>query len=105
MSEAIRLGRGAMKAMWNGEVIAESDQTVVLEGNHYFPRASIVVEFFSENGKSSSCPWKGVAKYYDISVKGDKNSGAAWCYTSPKEQAKEIEGRVAFWGGIQIVEV
>ena len=93
-----------MKAIWNNEVIAESNETVVLEGNHYFPRSSLVDEYFSENGKSTSCPWKGVAKYYDISVKGDKNSGAAWCYSSPKKQAKEIEDRYAFWGGIQILD-
>jgi uncharacterized protein (DUF427 family) len=93
-----------MKAIWNGEVIAESHETVVLEGTHYFPRASLVGEYFSENGKSSSCPWKGVANYYDVTVNGDKNSGAAWCYATAKEKAKQIEGRVAFWGGIQVVE-
>jgi uncharacterized protein (DUF427 family) len=93
-----------MKALWNGEVVAKSHETIVLEGNHYFPREGLVDKYFTANGKSTSCPWKGVATYYDVTVKGDRNSGAAWCYSAPKEKAEQIAGKVAFWGGIKVID-
>ena len=93
-----------MKAVWNGEVLAESDDTVVVEGNHYFPSGSLRRDFFSESNHTTSCPWKGVASYYDVEVAGKQNAGAAWCYKTPKDAAKEIEGRVAFWRGVEVSE-
>ena len=91
-----------MKAIWNDQVIAESDDTVVVEGNHYFPSSSIRQEFFEASGQTTSCPWKGQASYYDVVVGGDKNPGAAWYYPAPKEAAAEIKDRVAFWRGIEV---
>ena len=91
-----------MKAIWNGEIIAESDETVVVEGNHYFPEASLRKEFFSKSQQTSVCPWKGTAAYLDVEVHGERNPGAAWTYPEPKPAAAEIEGRVAFWRGIEV---
>ncbi len=91
-----------MRATWNGEVIAESDDTVVVEGNHYFPRESLRSEFFSESPKTSVCPWKGTASYLDINVGGSANPGAAWYYPEPKSAAAKIAGRVAFWKGVKV---
>lgn len=91
-----------MRARWNGEVIAESDDTVVVEGNHYFPRDSLRPEFFSESPKTSVCPWKGTASYLDVEVGGSRNAGAAWYYPDPKPAAAEIAGRVAFWKGVEV---
>ena len=91
-----------MKAVWNGTVIAESDDTVVMEGNHYFPRESLVMEHFREADLTSVCPWKGMANYFDLVVEGDVNSEAAWVYEDPKETAMEIKGRVAFWRGVTV---
>ncbi len=93
-----------MKAIWNGETIAESDDTVVVEGNHYFPVDSLKSEFFSRSEKQTTCPWKGVASYYDIQVAGRRNDGAAWFYPEPKPAAGKIAGRVAFWRGVEVVE-
>ena len=93
-----------MRAIWNGETIAESDDTVVVEGNHYFPVDSLKSEFFSRSEKQTTCPWKGVASYYDIEVAGRRNEGAAWFYPEPKPAAGEIAGRVAFWRGVEVVE-
>lgn len=90
-------------ATWNGTVIAESDETVVVEGNHYFPRDAIFDEFFVPSQHSSVCSWKGTASYFDVVVDGEKNPGAAWYYPNPKAAASDIEGRVAFWKGV-IVE-
>jgi uncharacterized protein (DUF427 family) len=92
-----------MKAIWNGEVIAESDDTVVVEGNHYFPRASLRDEFFAESSQTSVCPWKGTASYFDVVVGGTTNPGAAWYYPEPKDAAAQIRGRVAFWRGVDVV--
>lgn len=92
-----------MKAIWNDEVIAESDDTVVVEGNHYFPRESLVDGFFEENSKTTVCPWKGTANYYDVVVNGETNAAAAWYYASPKEKAQQIQDRVAFWRGVRVV--
>ena len=93
-----------MKAVWKGEVLAESSDTVVVEGNHYFPESSLRREFFASSDESSVCPWKGTAAYYDVVVAGQTNPGAAWYYPAPKPAAAEIEGRVAFWRGVDVVE-
>ena len=91
-----------MKATWNGVVIAESNDTVVVEGNHYFPASSIKAEHFIASAKQTSCPWKGTASYYSVQVEGQTNADAAWYYPTPKDAAKDIEGRVAFWKGVQV---
>ena len=93
-----------MKAIWNNEVIAESDETVVVEGNHYFPISSVRREFLTSSDKTSSCPWKGTADYYSLNVAGALIPDAAWYYANPKDAAKEIAGRVAFWNGVQVVK-
>ncbi|AZQ43458.1 DUF427 domain-containing protein [Nonlabens ponticola] len=93
-----------MKAIWNDKVIAESDDTKVVENNHYFPQDSIKKEFFSKTDHHTNCPWKGVASYYTLEVDGDKNENAAWYYPEPKDAAKEIEDHVAFWKGVQVVD-
>ena len=92
-----------MKAVWNGEVIAESDETVVVEGNHYFPADSVRSDFLSPSDQTTSCPWKGQASYYDLNVNDRQNAGAAWYYPDPKPAAAEIEGRIAFWRGVEVV--
>jgi uncharacterized protein (DUF427 family) len=91
-----------MKATWNGVVIAESDDTVVVEGNHYFPLSSISREYFVDSAKTSMCPWKGTASYYSLEVNGERNADAAWYYPAPKDAAKEITDRVAFWKGVEV---
>lgn len=91
-----------MKAIWNGEVIAESDDTVIVEGNHYFPPSSIKKEFFKETSTNSVCPWKGTASYYSVEVNGDANKDAAWYYPETSELAKNIKGYVAFWKGVKV---
>ena len=91
-----------MKATWKGEVLAESGETVVVEGNHYFPADSIKREHFRESGTHTTCPWKGVASYYDVVVGGEVNADAAWYYPEPKDAAQEIRGRVAFWRGVRV---
>ncbi len=93
-----------MKAIWNGEVIAESNKTVVVEGNHYFPVSSVTEEHLKPSDTTYECPWKGTANYYNLSVAGAENPDAAWYYASPKDAAKEIAGHVAFGNGVQIVE-
>ncbi len=93
-----------MKAIWNNEVIAESDETVVVEGNHYFPLHSVNETFLKQSDTTTVCPWKGTANYYHLSVNGNENLNAAWYYEQPKEAAQEIDGHVAFWNGVQIVE-
>ncbi len=93
-----------MKAIWHGTVIADSNDTVIVEGNHYFPRASVNTEFLAPSNHSSTCPWKGTANYYSLKV-GDKvNTDAVWYYAKPKEAARQIEDRVAFWKGVSVVE-
>lgn len=91
-----------MKATWNGAVIAESDDTVVLEGNHYFPESSLNRDYVTFSNHRTSCPWKGQASYYSLLVNGELNSDAAWYYPDPKPEAEEIKGRVAFWKGVQV---
>ncbi|KIG18548.1 hypothetical protein DB30_00233 [Enhygromyxa salina] len=93
-----------MRAIWNGETIAQSDDTVVVEGNHYFPRRSIVAAHFAESDTQTVCPWKGTARYLTVEVNGQRNVDAAWYYPAPKEAAKQIADRVAFWRGVEVVE-
>lgn len=90
------------KAQWNGKTIAESDDTIVLEGNHYFPADSVSHAFLVESDTETKCGWKGIANYYHIVVDGDRNSDAAWYYADPKPAADEIRGRVAFWRGVKV---
>ena len=90
------------KATWNGQVIAESDDTVVVEGNHYFPASSVVDGVLTPSDTTSVCPWKGTASYYSVQVAGETNADAAWYYPQPKEAAAEIKDRVAFWKGVQV---
>jgi len=91
-----------MKATWNGTVIAESDQTEVVEGNHYFPDSAIKREYFTPSATHSVCPWKGTASYYSVVVDGKTNADAAWYYPDPKDAAKQIKDRVAFWKGVEV---
>lgn len=91
-----------MKAIWNDQVIAESDDTVVVEGNHYFPPSSIKKEFFKETDTHTVCPWKGEASYYSLEVGDQENKDAAWYYPETSELAKNIKGYVAFWKGVRV---
>lgn len=91
-----------MKAIWNNTVIAESEDTIVIENNHYFPAKSIKKEFFKESDSHSTCPWKGLASYYTLTVDGKENKDAAWYYPKVSELARTIKGRVAFWKGVLI---
>lgn len=91
-----------MKATWKDAVLAESGDTVVVEGNHYFPAESINPAYFKESNTHTLCPWKGEASYYDVVVDGEINKDAAWYYPGPKEAAVAIKGRVAFWRGVWV---
>jgi len=91
-----------MKAIWNGQVIAESDDTVVVEGNHYFPLDSVRADVLKPSGSHTHCPWKGEASYYSLSVDGADNPDAAWYYAEPKAAAAQIKGRIAFWRGVRV---
>jgi uncharacterized protein (DUF427 family) len=93
-----------MKAIWNNAVIAESDDTVVVEGNHYFPSAAVGKQYLQPSPTHTHCPWKGEASYYDVVVNGETNKDAAWYYPAPKEAAAEIKDRVAFWRGVKVHE-
>jgi uncharacterized protein (DUF427 family) len=93
-----------MKAEWNGAVIAESGETVVVEGNHYFPPDSVRQECLQPSTTTTVCPWKGTAHYYNVVVGGKENGDAAWYYPNPKEAASEIKDHVAFWRGIDVVD-
>jgi uncharacterized protein (DUF427 family) len=92
-----------MKAIWKGAVIADSDDTVVVEGNHYFPPSALKREHFQPSAHTTVCPWKGTASYYSVTVGGDTNRDAAWYYPDPKPEAESIRGRVAFWRGVEVV--
>jgi len=91
-----------MKAIWNGEVLAQSNDTVVVEGNHYFPPASLNRQFFSDSSTTTNCPWKGTASYYNVEVNGKVNKDAAWVYVTPKSAASNITGHIAFWKGVDV---
>jgi uncharacterized protein (DUF427 family) len=93
-----------MKAIWNNSIIAESDETVVIEGNHYFPPQSIKKEYFESSDTHTVCPWKGTASYYTLEVNGKTNPDAAWYYPNASEMAKGIEGYIAFWKGVKITK-
>ena len=93
-----------MKAIWNGQLLAESNDTVVVENNHYFPVSSLEMDFFQASDTNSHCPWKGEASYYSIVVDGEKNNDAAWYYPAPKDAAKELKNHVAFWRGVEVTE-
>jgi uncharacterized protein (DUF427 family) len=92
------------KAVWHGAVLAESDKTVMVEGNHYFPPESAHREYLKPNVEHTTCPWKGVASYYDVEVGGEVNHSAAWYYPEPKEAARQIRDHVAFWKGVTVEE-
>ncbi|MDP8910626.1 MAG: DUF427 domain-containing protein [Actinomycetota bacterium] len=92
-----------MKAIWNGTVIAESDDTIVVEGNHYFPASSLDRRYVAESETHTACPWKGVASYYSLDVDGRRNEDAVWYYPEPKPGAEQVAGRVAFWRGVEVV--
>jgi uncharacterized protein (DUF427 family) len=94
-----------IRATWNGAVLAESDDTVVVEGNHYFPPQDVRDEYFEASDTHSHCPWKGEASYRSVVVDGVRNDDAAWYYPEPKDAAKEITDRVAFWSGVTVEEV
>ena len=90
------------KAIWNGVVLAESDRCEVVEGNQYFPPDAVKREYFKPSATHTTCPWKGVASYYDVLVDGETNRDAAWYYPEPKEAARNITGYVAFWRGVRV---
>ena len=91
-----------MKATWKNTLIAESDDTVLVEGNHYFPESALRREFIAFSNHKTSCPWKGQASYYSLLVNGELNTDAAWYYADPKPEAEMVRGRVAFWKGVKI---
>ncbi len=91
-----------MKATWNGAVLAESDQTIVVEGNQYFPPDAVHKEYFQESSLHSTCPWKGEASYYTVVVNGQQHADAAWYYPQPKDAAKQITDHIAFWHGVKV---
>ncbi|MBP9748583.1 DUF427 domain-containing protein [Patescibacteria group bacterium] len=93
-----------MKATWNHVILAESNKTIVVEGNHYFPTESVKKEYFLSSPTHSTCPWKGEASYYHVIVNGERNPDAAWYYPEPKDAAKEIRNYVAFWKGVEVAE-
>ena len=92
-----------MKALWNNQVIASSNQTQVVEGNHYFPPAALQMQFFKPSNKQTICSWKGTASYFDVVVGDSVNDAAAWFYPDPKSAASNIAGYVAFWKGVQVI--
>jgi len=93
-----------VRAVWNDTVIAESDDTVVVEGNHYFPPGAVRSGHLEPAAATSVCPWKGTASYYDVVVDGTRNAGSAWYYPDPKDAAAEIKDRVAFWRGVEVTQ-
>ena len=93
-----------MRATWNGTTIAESDDTVMIEGNHYFPRDAVRQEYFQPSDTHTTCPWKGEASYFNVVVNGETNKDAAWYYPEPKEAANSIKSYVAFWRGVKVGE-
>ncbi len=92
-----------MKAVWNGVTLAESDETIVIEGNHYFPSESVHTEYFADSATHTTCSWKGEASYYHVVVEGKENPDAAWFYPNPKDAASQIKDHVAFWKGVEVV--
>jgi uncharacterized protein (DUF427 family) len=99
-----RGGNLSMKASWKGATIAQSDDTVIVEGNHYFPLSAVAMEYMTPSETKTICPWKGIASYFSINIRGQINEDAAWYYPAPKDAAKNIQGRVAFWRGVEVSE-
>jgi uncharacterized protein (DUF427 family) len=93
-----------MKAIWNGTVLAESEDTVVVEGNHYFPAGAVAMKYLHPSEMHTVCGWKGIACYFDVVVNGETNRDAAWYYPEATAEAKDLEGRIAFWKGVEITE-
>jgi uncharacterized protein (DUF427 family) len=93
---------GAATANWNGVVLADSDHTAIVEGNHYFPPADVNFDYLEPSSHHTRCPWKGIASYYDVVVDGERNRNAAWYYPSPSSAAAEIKDHVAFWHGVRV---
>lgn len=91
-----------IQARWNGATIARADDTVVVEGNHYFARGDVDMSLLVESERTSVCPWKGTARYYSVEVDGERNEDAAWYYPEPKDAAAEIRDRIAFWRGVEV---
>jgi uncharacterized protein (DUF427 family) len=94
----------AVEAIWNEQVIAHSDRTVVVEGNHYFPREDIDMSTLEKSATTTVCPWKGTAHYYSIEIEGGRNVDAAWYYPDPKPKAEQVRDRIAFWKGVEVIE-
>lgn len=94
----------AVEAIWNEQVIAHSDRTVVVEGNHYFPREDVDTSMLEKSATTTVCPWKGIAHYCTIEIDGERNVDAAWYYPDPKPKAEHIRDRIAFWHGVEVVE-
>jgi uncharacterized protein (DUF427 family) len=92
-----------VKAVWKNVILAESSETVVVEGTHYFPPGSVKREYLRESHTHTACPWKGVASYYNIDVDGEVNRDAAWYYPEPSAAAQKIRGHVAFWKGVEVI--
>lgn len=92
-----------MQAVWNGKVLAESDETIVVEGNHYFPPSSVAQAHFKHSDHHTTCHWKGVASYFDLEVDGQRNPNAAWYYPEPSQAAEKIRDYVGFWQGVRVV--
>ena len=95
----------AVEAVWNDQVIAHSDRTVVVEGNHYFPPEDVDCSLLEKSETTTECPWKGTAHYYTIELDGERLEDAAWYYPDPKPEAAKIRGRIAFWNGVEVDEV
>ena len=91
-----------MQAVWNGQVIAESDDTVIVEGNHYFPHSAVTTEVLSDSDTHTVCPWKGIASYHSVTVDGKTNRDAAWYYPHPSPAAQKVRDRIAFWHGVTV---
>ena len=98
------LMKATIKATWNGATLAESDETIVVEGNHYFPPDAVSRDYFQPSATHTTCPWKGEASYYTVAVDGKTNQDAAWYYPTPKDAAKQIANYVAFWHGVTVSE-
>jgi uncharacterized protein (DUF427 family) len=101
---AITEAADPMQAAWNGTVIAESDRTVIVEGNHYFPPESVRSEYLEPSSRRTECPWKGTASYYDVVVDGERNTAGAWYYPDPSRAAARIKDHVAFWHGVNVAQ-
>ena len=95
----------AVEAIWNDQVIAHSDRTIMVEGNHYFPRADVDTSVLVRTRTTSECPWKGTAHYSTIELEGDRNEDAAWYYPNPKAEAEPVRDKIAFWNGVEVIEV